>query len=47
MSCLHSEDIDTAIKDMIPHALIYSPEIENYYIINDEIIDHNKRKTVG
>ena len=47
MSCPYSENINTAIEDMILHALIYSPDVENYYIISDEIIDHNKRKTEG
>ncbi len=47
MSCPHSEHIDTTIGDMILHTLIYLLMVENYYIISDEIIEHNKRKTEG
>ena len=47
MSCPYSENINTAIEDMILHTLIYLLMVENYYMIIDEIIDHNKRKTEG
>jgi hypothetical protein len=43
----HPEDIDTALEDLIAQALIHSFDGENYYITNDGIIEHKKRKTEG
>ncbi len=47
ISSRHPEDIDTAIEDLIPQALIHSADGENYYITSDGIFDHNKRMTEG
>ncbi len=47
ISSPHPEDIDTALEDLIAQALIHSFDGENYYITNDGIIEHKKRKTEG
>lgn len=47
ISSAHPEDIDTALENLIAQALIHSPDGENYYITNDGINEHSKRKSEG
>jgi hypothetical protein len=47
ISSPHPEDIDTALEDLISQALIRSADGENYYITNDGLVEHKKRKTDG
>ena len=47
ISSPHPEDIDTALEDLVAQALIHSADGENYYITNDGLVEHEKRKTEG